>query len=211
VGESIGAGLAIIGKDYRVIWANTSLRKIIDNSNKKCFQTFNKINNICPDCGVKKIFEHNASFDSHEYETVNSEGEKIWLELRVTPIKDKNGVTMAALELAVPITERKKAEVNQNMAANIFELATDSILVHDLDGNLVYFNEAACKATGYTKDEMSKMNIHILDDPESEKLIAPRIKEVLNSIDTVFKSVQVRKDGTPIFVEIHARLINQNG
>jgi len=28
----------------------------------------------------------------------------------VTPVKDQNGVTMAALELAIPITERKKIE-----------------------------------------------------------------------------------------------------
>ena len=66
------------------------------------------MNTICPNCGVKKIFEENVSFDVHEYETVDSTGEKIWIELRATPLKDKNGVTMAALELAIPITERKK-------------------------------------------------------------------------------------------------------
>ncbi len=82
VGESIGAGLAIIGKDYRIFWANSLLRNIIDNSNKKCFQTFNELDTICLNCGVKKVFEKNVSFDTHEYETINSVGEKIWIELK---------------------------------------------------------------------------------------------------------------------------------
>jgi PAS domain S-box-containing protein len=211
IGESIGAGLAIIGKDYRIFWANTLLRNTINNSNKKCFQTFNKLNTVCPDCGVKKIFEQNVSFDVHEFETINSAGEKIWIELRVTPLKDKNGVTIAALELAIPITESKKAETDLQMAANIFELATDSIFVHDLDGNIVFFNDAACKSTGYSKEEMAEMNVHKLDAPETEKLIVPRIESLLKKGETVFSSKQLRKDGTILQSEIHARLFSQDG
>ena len=51
------------------------------DGNKKCYQTFNKLNSVCPDCGVKEIFEQNVSFDEHEYETVNSKGEKTWMSL----------------------------------------------------------------------------------------------------------------------------------
>jgi len=111
VGENVGAGLGIIAKDYSVIWANKTLRDVMVDRNKKCYQIFNKLNSVCPDCGVKKIFEQNLPFEMHEYETVDSKGEKVWIELRVTPLKDKNGATMAALELAIPITERKQAEV----------------------------------------------------------------------------------------------------
>jgi PAS domain S-box-containing protein len=210
VGESIGAGLAIIGKDYRIFWANTLLRNTMDNSNKKCFQTFNKLDTICPNCGVKKVFEQNVSFDSHEFETINSAGEKIWIELRVTPLNDKNGVIMAALELAIPITERKKAETELQMAADIIELATDSIFVHDLDGKIVYFNDAACKSTGYSKEEMAKMNIHELDAFETEKLIESRIENLLKKGDAVFNSTQSRKDGALLQSEIHARIFTQD-
>lgn len=110
VGECVGAGLAVIGKDYRVVWANQLLRALGVTSNKKCYQPFNKLESVCPDCGVKKIFEQNLPIDIHEFKRVNSKGETTWVELRVTPLKDKNGATMAALELAVPITERKKVE-----------------------------------------------------------------------------------------------------
>jgi PAS domain S-box-containing protein len=110
IGESIDGGLAVISKDYHVIWANKRLMDLGVAPNKKCFQTFNTSKTICSDCGVKKIFEQKIPLDVHEFKTVNSKGETIWIELRVTPLKDKNGNVTAALELAVPITERKKAD-----------------------------------------------------------------------------------------------------
>ena len=110
IGESIDAGLAVINKDYRVVWANKRLMDLSVAPNKKCYETFNNIGIICPDCGVERIFQNNAQRDVHEYKTVNSKGETVWVELRVTPLKDQNGVTMAALELAIPLTERKIAE-----------------------------------------------------------------------------------------------------
>ena len=61
VGENIGAGLAIIAKDYSIVWANKALRNTMVDGNKKCYQTFNKLNSVCQDCGVKKIFEQNVT------------------------------------------------------------------------------------------------------------------------------------------------------
>ena len=58
------------------------------------------------------MFENDAPPDIHEYKTVNSKGETTWIELRVTPLKDQNGVTMAALELAVPSPNAKKLKKN---------------------------------------------------------------------------------------------------
>jgi len=118
VGEGIDAGLAVIGKDYRVIWANKLLMNLGVTPNKKCYQTFNHSENVCVDCGAKRIFEQNLPLDVHEFKTINSKGETIWVELRVTPLKDKDGKTTAALELAVPITERKKVEADLTFALN---------------------------------------------------------------------------------------------
>ena len=94
------------------------------------------------------------------------------------------------------ITERKKAEDEMKMAANIFDLATDSIYVHDTDGNIVNFNEAASKLLGYSKEEMAKMNIRDLDAPETAVQVKRRLELLLDKGSGVFNSVQVRKDKT---------------
>lgn len=110
--KNIGAGLVIIDKDYRVLWSNNFLKHINgDLLNKTCFSTFNTLNEICPGCGSKKIFE-GASFDSREYfnQALHDRGLPCWYELIATPIKDANGKVTAALELTVDITERKRLQ-----------------------------------------------------------------------------------------------------
>ena len=111
VTENIGAGLAIISKDYHILWANKLMKQIHgDCEGKKCYSTFNKLTDICPDCGVKKNFEKGIPLDIHEYSTLDDKGQRFWIELIVTPIKDENGNVIAALELAVNITERKRMQ-----------------------------------------------------------------------------------------------------
>ena len=91
VGEGTDAGLAVIGKDYRVVWANKRLMDLGVAPNKKCYETFNNLGVVCPDCGVEKIFRQNLPLDVHEYKTVNSKGETTWIELRVTPLTRRKG------------------------------------------------------------------------------------------------------------------------
>jgi PAS domain S-box-containing protein len=107
VAKNIGAGLTIISKDYRILWANEILKQLGDVENKICYSTYNHLDEICSDCGVKKIFEDGATLDRHEYSFKDDKGDTQWIELIVTPIKDEEGNVTAALELSVFITEKK--------------------------------------------------------------------------------------------------------
>ncbi len=108
---NIDAGLTIISKDYRILWANQLLKQINGNDleNKLCYSIFNKSNQVCQDCGVRKVFESGATSDRHDFH-FTFDGRDDWVELIVTPVKDKNGKVIAALELAVNITERKRLQ-----------------------------------------------------------------------------------------------------
>jgi two-component system, sporulation sensor kinase E len=111
VTENIGAGVAIISKDYRILWANRLLKQIHGECEGKiCFSMFNKLIEVCPECGVQKIFDNKVPIDTHEYSTKDDKGNTVWVELIVTPIKDEEENVVAALELAVNITERKLME-----------------------------------------------------------------------------------------------------
>ena len=108
VTENIGAGLAIISKDYHILWANKLMKQINgDCEGKKCYSTFNKLTDVCPNCGVKEVFEKDVPIDIHEYSNLDDKGNRFWIELIVTPIKDEKGKVTSALELAINITERK--------------------------------------------------------------------------------------------------------
>jgi PAS domain S-box-containing protein len=132
VTENIGAGLAIISKDYHVLWANKLMKQINgDCEGKKCYSTFNKLIDVCPNCGAKKIFETDVPIDIHEYSNLDDKGNRFWIELIVTPIKDEKGKVIAALELAVNITDRKLmqnklAEYSQKLE-KLVERRTDQL------------------------------------------------------------------------------------
>ena len=110
---NIDAGLAIIGRDYRILWANQRLTQVGGSKhieNKLCYSTFKKDSDgICQDCGVKKIFERGAAMDRHDYHVKQGDRDR-WIELIATPVKDKDGKVIAALELAIDITERKSLQ-----------------------------------------------------------------------------------------------------
>ncbi len=109
---NIDAGLAIISRDYRILWANRLLKQISggDLENKPCYSVFDKSGKVCADCGVKKVFENGVTTDRHDYLHKGDKGNDEWVELIVTPIKDKDGNIVAALELAVNVNERKQMQ-----------------------------------------------------------------------------------------------------
>jgi PAS domain S-box-containing protein len=122
VTENVGAGLAIIGRDYRIMWVNRYLKQYNPGcEGKQCYSTFNNLKTICPDCGVRKVFEDDVSFDSHEYAFTGIDGNPMWAELIVTPLKDENGNIIAALELTVDITEKKLLENKLKMYSEKLE------------------------------------------------------------------------------------------
>ena len=111
VTQSIGAGFVTIGKDYKVQWANKFIKEYKgDVEGKYCYATLNDLNQPCPDCGVKKVFEKGANFDTHEYTSVDIKGNPYCVELIATPIKDAKGNVISAVEIAVDITEKKKLQ-----------------------------------------------------------------------------------------------------
>ena len=182
VGEGIDAGLAVIGKDYRVVWANKRMMALGVAPNKKCYETFNNLGAICPDCGVEKVFNQNVSLDVHEYQTVNSKGEITWVELRVTPLKDTNGKITAALELAVPITERKKKEQEIKSLARFPNENPFAVFRIDKTGTLLFANASAksllsslmVNVGGFVPEHWRKLVVKVLESKrrlESEEKI----------------------------------------
>ncbi len=142
---------------------------------------------------------------------IRTDGVEVWANATGEVERDAKGKPIRFFGMFQDISQRKRIEKQVKMSARIFDLATDSIFVHDLDGNILDFNEATSRLRGYTKDEMAKMNIHELDSPEYSALIDPRIKELLERGEAVFESVHVCKSKTFLPVEVHCSIIDLEG
>lgn len=60
------------------------------------------------------------------------------------------------------ITERRRAEERQRLAATVFEAAREAIVVTDIDGNIIAINPAFVAMTGYTEAEVRGQSLRML-------------------------------------------------
>ena len=112
--ENIGTGVALINRDMRIITLNKKVKEWfpeIDVSKKPhCYKVFNKPprEDICSYCPIAKTLEDGQV---HEAITETPAGDKI-INYRIisTPIKDKEGKVVAAIEMFEDISEKKRAE-----------------------------------------------------------------------------------------------------
>jgi len=109
------------------------------------------------------------------------------------------------------ITARKKAEENISILADLIEISPVSIMVHDLQGNLLYANQKTFDLHGYSKDEFLALNLHEIDAPASEVLIEARIKEILQTGEAKFEVEHYRKDGTIFPLEVFVKATEWEG
>ncbi len=108
---NMSVGIATISKDFRTIYANKILKGIFgDVEGKVCYRAYNKRDKICPGCGIEEVFRNGADQVVHEQKGRDRDGNTIWSQIIASPIREGNGNIDSALEVVVPITERKAAE-----------------------------------------------------------------------------------------------------
>jgi two-component system sensor histidine kinase/response regulator len=127
IARSIGAGLCMISRDYRVFWTNDILRQRWGVMNGQfCYVAFEQRTEICPQCGARDVFELGKEEAIHEQERKDTHGNTIWSEVITTPIKDEAGNIYAAMELIIPISERKRVEEELRRAKHAAEAASQA-------------------------------------------------------------------------------------
>lgn len=111
--------------------------------------------------------------------------------------------------LEIEISERtktekahKESEENNRM---ILDLAVDAFFQGDMEGNFVRVNSSAAKLTGYSSEELLRLNIKELFQPKmlDEK---PLRYDLLKKGETIrSERILLKKDGTSVFVEMSSK------
>lgn len=117
----------------------------------------------------------------HQYALDLPKG-KFWFELSVSPINGDSNKNKHFIILARDITDRKKSELalqkSQEKLRGIFDLANSGIILTDLRGKYLLFNNWLAEKLGYTRAEMNKLTrddiIHP-DDIEKSDLMFNKI------------------------------------
>ena len=106
---------------------------------------------------------------------------------------------------------RKLLEEELSLGAEILDATTVSIFLVNLDGEIIYVNDTACAEYGYSKDELTGMNVSGILTPKYANLVKPRIEELLKKGELILESEHYRKDGSSFPVEVHSKVIKSRG
>jgi len=138
-----------------------------------------------------------------------------------------SGIASAAiislgLERDRRLRERKAHQDLENIARlltvsearyrDLFNSASDAIYIRDLTGNILETNRAMSDMTGYTIDELIKMNISQIYTSESYNTTIERQDRQLNGEvgSERYELMLMKKDGTTAIIDVMISIIHEN-
>ncbi|MBD1877548.1 PAS domain S-box protein [Coleofasciculus sp. FACHB-T130] len=131
---------------------------------------------------------------------IQPNNEELWVDINKVPIHDAMGKVIGILSTIEDVTERKQAEkaLRQNM--EMLDLATDAIIIRDLNDKISYWNQGAERLYGWTKAETLGQYIHtfletVFPQPKEEVL-----EICLREGNWEGELIHTKRDGTQITV-----------
>lgn len=159
--DAVPDSIMLLDKDQRVIRCNKaslSLFNVLPEEiiGKKCCEIVHKSGSSKDDCPFVRM----CNSKKREQTEVQNEGR--YYLITIDPIFNEQGVLEFAVHTISDITLRKKTESDLRLLGKAVEYSGVSIMITDLNGNLVYVNPGFTRITGYNAEEVIGENPRIL-------------------------------------------------
>ncbi len=147
------------------------------------------------------------SFDSIHIRKDNS---RFPVKVELMTVKDKNGDAIYKMVHIWDTTEKKEAQEKLKIKRFALEHMHEAVFMGNKHGDFTYVNHEACRALGYSREELLRMNIKdiVLHKQEKKLLIWDTLKEKKNVLSKV---TYTRKDGTTFPVEMSSNYFEYDG
>jgi len=172
---------------------------------------------------IEQVFGDYAPFIKEKYKKTFKGAEQIF-ELkfngqyqlyRTVPLRLENGKINRILSVVENISERKESELaikaSETKFRSLFENSNDSIIIHNLQGNILDVNQKTEQIFGYNRAELLNMKIrdlHLAEDYPRGK----RAFETVKKDGHVFFEISFRKKNHEVFLaEVSSSLFILNG
>ncbi|NLI92461.1 MAG: PAS domain S-box protein [Peptococcaceae bacterium] len=146
---------------------------------------------------------------AHEGLVPALKGKKVFIRCKATPLLDKEGNIIGAIESIRDITESKISQEQMERYNILFNQTRDIVLYVMLDGKIVEANQAALDAYGYSKEELLSLTVFDLRPKETHPMAMAQLEKA-NASGTRFETIHQRKDGSKFYVEVSSRGVDLN-
>ena len=146
---------------------------------------------------TKKIYETKIPETIADWEIIRKDGEKIAIEGSISLIEDSQARATGFRGIMKDVTDKKKALAEISTLATLVKQANESIVVTDLNGDIVYANLFFEKATGYNVKEVLGQNPRVLKSGLQNDSFYKELWDTISS-GGIWRGVFInkRKDGS---------------
>jgi PAS domain S-box-containing protein len=109
------------------------------------------------------------------------------------------------------ITERKRIEEELRFTQYAIDKTIDQAFWMTKDARLFYVNDAACRALGYTREELTNMSIPDIDPTHPPEVFAGHWRDLQENGSVTMETLHRAKDGRVYPVEIRANYVVFDG
>jgi PAS domain S-box-containing protein len=178
----------IIGTNYRVF--------VTDEYVDAVHQAFNQ------------VYRTGMPLRQFTWEVLGKDGGRKFIEASILRLQDQEGKIIGFRGVGRDITGNKKSEAEYQ---TIIRTAMDGFWLTDMQGHFLDVNEAYCRLTGYSRDELLNMSIPDIEAIEKPEDVAKRIQKVERVGYDRFETRHRRKDGEIVDVEVSINYLSTDG
>ena len=158
-----------------------------------------------------RVIKNNKSETSVE-SWIAADKSKVYFEVNRVPLHDLEGKVIGVLSTYNDMSDRLKAEKkikeSEIKYRSILENITEGYYEVDLNGNFIFFNDAFCEITGYSREELLGKNYAEMTYEENKN----RIYESFKNVYETEKGLQLlefeffNKEGQTVYAEASVNL-----
>jgi len=204
-------------RDSRIIWVNRAAAESVgmrpeEMIGRYCYELWHGRDTPCEGCPVIQAMEMGEPCSGV---VANPKG---WRRVYGVPVTDHDGRVIGAVEAALDVTEMMVAETTLRESEERYRMVTERsphgvfILQHD---RLEFVNEALCRISGYTREELAHMDYLELIHPDFREEIRAYIQMVSEgrweALPTQVEFLGLPKEGEPMWVLLNGSVIEYEG
>jgi PAS domain S-box-containing protein len=204
--QSIGDAVIAADKSGLVTLMNPLARKLTGWSqeaakDKALHEVFNVVEERtgAPVAGLRdgpKVQAWIGGLSDHPMILKSGDGTTTAIEGSTAPIRGANGVTVGTVVVFRDITERRRAEERLRLLSEAVEQASEGIAVVDLDGNMLFVNQAFAGMHGSSPGELAGKNLSVFHNAEQLPSVEEANREILDTGVFSGEIWHTRRDGS---------------
>jgi len=165
--DAIQEGISVLDRDLTIVRINETMKRWYPHQEtfvgRKCYDVYHDRTEPCEICPTAQAMKSGV-LEVSEVPFTQEDGSPGVLELFANPMINDSGETTAVVEFVRDISKQKKSEAllkdREHLYRSLFENNKSIMLLIDPDtGALHDANPSACCFYGYTRDQLTRMNI----------------------------------------------------